>query len=575
MTPPPSRALARTLRDTFGLDRLRPGQREVVRAVLEGHDTLAVMPTGAGKSLCYQLPALHLDGTTVVVSPLISLMKDQADKLAELGLDAATVNSTLTARELGEELVRIAGAEREFVFVTPERITAPAFLETLAATTIDFVVIDEAHCISEWGHDFRPAYLGLQGALRRLGDPPVLALTATATPEVVEDILRQLGRPRMRVVNTGIHRENLALSVEQVSGDEQKRAELVAQLRARHGTGIVYAATVRHVEELAEYLWAEGFEVGRYHGRLKAAERHEIQERFMAGEVAVMVATNASGLGIDKPDIRFVLHYDLPGTLEAYTQEAGRAGRDGEPADCVLLYDRSDRRTQLFFLGGKHPKADDVAAVYEALRSLGAGARAVGLAEVQDAARGVARTKVRVVLAELKEGGLARERRGARWALVGEDADRAALDALAAAFDERREADRARLAAVEDYATSVRCRWRLLRTYFGEELEDDWRCGRCDNCRERVAERTRWPGEAAPAVPDAPEPPPLAPGDRVRLPQHRVATVLEVADDVVTVRLEDGGEGRFAREFCVPLGAGRGSASGVANHSGPGSGGAK
>jgi ATP-dependent DNA helicase RecQ len=378
----------------------------------------------------------------------------------------------------------------------------------------------------------------------------------------------------MQVVNTGIHRENLALSVEQVSGDEEKRAELVAQLRARHGTGIVYAATVRHVEELAEHLRVEGFEVGRYHGRLRAAERHEIQERFMAGDVEVMVATNAFGLGIDKPDIRFVLHYDLPGTLEAYTQEAGRAGRDGEPADCVLLYDRSDRRTQLFFLGGKHPRADDVAAVYDALRSLGADGRAIGLAEVQEAAAGVARAKVRVVLAELKEGGLVRERRAARWALVDAAADRAALEALAAAFDERRAADRARLAAVEDYATSVRCRWRLLRGYFGEELPDDWRCGACDNCRDRVAERTRWPGDETPETPGPADPPPLAPGDRVRLPQHGPATVLEVVGDVVTVRLGDGSEGRFAREFCAPPDPGDGPASGVANHSGPVPGGA-
>src|SRR5918999_518907 len=239
--------LQRSLRTTFGLEQLRPGQAEVIGGVLQGQDTLALMPTGAGKSLCYQLPALHLAGTTIVVSPLISLMKDQVDKLQDYGLEALQVNSTLSGRSEEDALERIEQEASDFVFTTPERLTSPEFLDTLRGTTIDFVVIDEAHCISQWGHDFRPSYLALRTAIEELGNPPVLALTATATEEVIADIKRQLGRTRMRVFETGIFRSNLELQVEHVSGDAEKQAELVQLLEAAEGSGIIYTATVRHV----------------------------------------------------------------------------------------------------------------------------------------------------------------------------------------------------------------------------------------------------------------------------------------------------------------------------------------
>ncbi len=336
------------LRRTFRLQRLRPGQREVIDSVLAGQDTLAIMPSGAGKSLCYQLPTLQMRGTTVVVSPLIALMKDQSDKLEERGVDAARVNSALSARELRESMRRIRGREADFIFTTPEQLANPSVLEELKRSSVDLFVVDEAHCITQWGHDFRPAYLQLGAALRALGKPTLLALTATATPDVVEDIARQLGRPRMRVLNTGVYRPNLYFEVVQTTNAAEKKQALLEVVRSG-GAGIVYCATVRGAKAVHAWLTAQGEEPELYHGRLGGRERAERQDAFMSGAARTMVATNAFGMGIDRPDIRYIVHYQLPGSLEAYYQEAGRAGRDGEVARCALLYDHADRRVQLYF----------------------------------------------------------------------------------------------------------------------------------------------------------------------------------------------------------------------------------
>jgi ATP-dependent DNA helicase RecQ len=313
------------LRNTFGIRRLRPGQRDVIDSVLSGADTFALMPTGAGKSLCYQLPAMQLPGMVLVVSPLISLMRDQLAKLEELGIPAVQVNSALNREQESAALDAIAGGRCRTIFATPERLTQREFIELLQRQKIGLFVVDEAHCVSQWGHDFRPAYLDLATAIRALGKPPVLALTATATEDVISDIVKQLGLSRPRIINTGIYRKNLRYSVVQVTSDKEKLEQLL-ELAGRHqGSGIIYTATVAAVEQLHAALAERGASVTLYHGRLNAKDRQHNQDQFMQGDARLMVATNAFGMGIDKPDIRFIIHYQMPANLEAYYQESGRA----------------------------------------------------------------------------------------------------------------------------------------------------------------------------------------------------------------------------------------------------------
>ena len=492
----------------FGITQFRPGQALAIRNVLAGIDTLAIMPTGAGKSLCYQLPALELPGVTLVVSPLIALMKDQHDKLEHLDIEVLRLDSTLSPRDEQAALARLSENRPCIAYVTPERLGEPRFRDRLASVRVALFVVDEAHCISQWGHDFRPAYLGLGEAVRALGKPPVLALTATAPPKVKDDILAQLGLSTgdASVIDIGLNRPNLRYHVIKASSERKKQALLLRLIEKQQGCGIIYAATVKTVDSLADFLWSQGVECGRYHGRMRAKDRERVQTAFMDhSEPRLMVATNAFGLGVDKQDLRFVIHYNFPGSLESYYQEAGRAGRDGLPADCVLLYQPEDKRIQSFFLGGRYPTPEQTRAVAEALVHVTGGKCAtpetddhdpvfVPLKDIAERADAPAK-KARVVLSFLKEVGFAAEAPGARFAPMHTEPP--TIDELARAasrYEQKRAQDRARLAAMLRYSQSHLCRTRLLVTYFG--YTDAPACGTCDNCI-RAAKHTPPPPKDA------------------------------------------------------------------------------
>lgn len=355
----------------FALDSFRAGQKEVITTILNGQDCLCVMPTGGGKSLCYQLPAVLREGVTLVVSPLIALMKDQVDSVRESGVRATLINSTLDPGEQRYRLEEMARGRYDLVYIAPERLRSPRFLEATAETSVRMLAIDEAHCISQWGHDFRPDYARLGQFRVRLGNPTTIALTATATPAVREDIIGQLGLRDASVFITGFARPNLRFEVDRVGSNTDKEAPLLQFLEETPGAGIIYVSTRRRCEDLGELLRASGQRsVGTYHAGMSKEDRRAVQESFMRGGHQIVVATNAFGMGIDKSDLRFVVHYNMPGTLEAYYQEAGRAGRDQLPSRCLLLYAPGDRRIQEFFIENAYPSRETVERVYRYLCEL-------------------------------------------------------------------------------------------------------------------------------------------------------------------------------------------------------------
>jgi ATP-dependent DNA helicase RecQ len=513
------------LRRRFGWSSFRPGQEEIIRAVLDGRDALGVMPTGSGKSLTYQLPALRLPKLTVVVTPLIALMKDQTDKLAETGVEATALHSGMTDREMKEAVEALRQGRGGVLYVTPERFRDRDFFHVLLDRGVSLFVVDEAHCVSQWGHDFRPDYMTLGAAAERLGRPPILALTATAGPEVRADIVRQLGLRDPFLRTSDLIRPNLFLEVLPTPTVPEKDAALERLLTRSAGTGIVYVATVREANRLYDRLSPE-IPLALYHGRRSPRERKEAQERFMAGGVRAVVATNAFGLGIDKPDIRFVIHYHLPGSLEAYYQEVGRAGRDGEPARCTLLYQVEDRRIQSFFLGGKYPDLEESAAVARVLNNLPSDGR-VPLAEIAEMAE-VPRRKARIVLTLLKRHGAVREHRGGRWERRVANVAAVPLGPELTDYEARRESDRAKLQAMIGFCQTGRCRTRLLLEYFGADPEAGYRCGHCDRDVEGVPPELE--PDPASAVGASSGSPPLRPGEEVRHPTFGEGMLLEAAE---------------------------------------------
>ena len=462
-------SLDRALAEHFGLTEFRVGQREAVQAVLAGHDLVAVMPTGAGKSLCFQLPALLMSGVSVVVSPLIALMKDQVDVLRRRGIAAAAIHSMMPASDRADAERELAAGRLDLLYVAPERLANASFRRALAGAGPARLIVDEAHCISQWGHDFRPDYRRL-GELKAELAVPAAAFTATATPDVRADIARQLGLVDPVELITGFERPNLTLAVDVCRSRDEKERALDALIQQAGTPGIVYAATRKSVDLWAEFLAGRGVRAGRYHAGLSEEERHRVQDDFLAGRLDVIAASNAFGMGVDKRDIRFAVHADLPGSVEAYYQEAGRAGRDGAPARCTLLFAPGDVRMQEFFLAGANPSPATFRRVWE---ELGSGASDEDIEA--GAGPDVSERMASVTAARLL-------RRAADAAPVPLGQGQPPIDVADQVEKARR--DRERLDTMVRYAYGRGCRTRFIYGYFagGTRGGAEPRCGTCDVC---------------------------------------------------------------------------------------------
>lgn len=523
----------------FGYEELRTGQEEAIQSILAGHDTLAVMPTGSGKSAVYQIAGLLIPGPTVVVSPLLALQHDQVEAIAAQNVGGAVkVNSAVSESDREEAFEDLEEGDLEFMFLAPEQFNNPETLERLQAAKPSLFVIDEAHCISEWGHSFRPDYLRLGSVIEALDHPRVLALTATAAPPVRKEIVDRLQMRDPRVVVRGFDRPNIWLGVQRFEEDAEKREALLEQATKAKKPGIIYVATRSRTEEIAEALCSREVKAIAYHAGMSPKDREQAYNDFMSDEVDVIVATTAFGMGVDKPNVRFVFHHDISDSLDSYYQEIGRAGRDGESALAMLFYNPKDFNLRRFFATGSQLDAEQVEQVAKAVQELDEPVKPKELQEVVD----LSRSKVKTALNRLADVGVVE-------ALpTGEVVPSEAAPDLSEAVEEalqlqeqHQHLERSRIEMMRGYAEVRNCRREYLLNYFGESLNEP--CGFCDNCKAGIAT------EAEAEVDDKRQPFPV--NSQVVHRSWGMGTVMRYEEDKITVLFDRVGYKALAVDMVI------------------------